>query len=1172
MKKKSNTCRVHLNPLDQQVMSPSSESLYKGIWTETSGIQYLSGDRLNSLIKKDKTHKKSLLKSRKTRDISHIKDKIKHRASVPLILPTDFNHLKALVSSPTLVGLQSTHKSCPMVCTHKDCIERIIHSPSGKEENDRKKLDLNMNKEESNKKNEIDSLEREYLGNPSGMQDIESLNNWFKLMTKSCRTDEETEIIYSLCSKELIRQVTVHCTLRGKLLKGILDRQPAIFSKKLIKSEQEFQKFKKNQDELNRKVYKENQENMKKLTNKVEKMKNKLNKSEEIKSSLEESLLQYRMNFLDLQRKCYQAETLWRQKAEKYLKELNKIKNVVYVGTDKLAKFFAREDLKGVEMDSDLEELVKKCNEKIPELDLMCEGIEEHQAEVLNLFQKFMKNEENIEKISGLHKNLPCYTSESIVKQSESYKKSENSKKSAEKLEKKEVMLESHFDHQQHINKNSFEPTKDLQPRLNLQQANKEFSEKLNKSDEYIKIGDDKSPIEAQTSIENHYNFTEDDDNDDEGSVENELISISNIRKSNIELEINEASSYLEESRVSIKKSECDVNPLEMIELHESVQVISVSVQTDELQLSLFKKKLEEIDEILNKANTLEAQLTIKAISSIVNQHKLDMENPENCELVKKTGTLDLETLNDDKFSQDFSKSHEDVQGFKQELLEFVNSAGTLAAKFELKKEEIEELNEQLDLKAGILRQVSEKKIKKLKKVQVDEGANKNTIKKKFTLQLEADNENWNDGYQAGFEEGKIESYLTLVENIRNNMKLKDLNSSSILQKSIQDKSVAAKRKVTKLSTKFSEFNFHVPSRTIIEKKKSNPASSILEKFLLLPLHKIKTKSTVSRKNINKILISIYNEAYSTLISEGSVSLIKVTYDEFIAKYAIKSASEKKFLEFIASIIANTDYKRSSMYLKLIGYGHLISSSSSQFSKHSVNFYISCSHFLFNSKVGIFIGTEEEDKIMIPVIRVYECIKEKLENYSDRSLMQEIFKDIEKFSQPDPKKINAGGVIEMELIMESILEKYENYAKGFVKGVGICLKALGYEGFGMVSWADVQILMRFFGRSCKEFVKDVDVDDLILYCIKSGFLHEDEIFKAFDLEQFDDISFTLSSTIETIKSQAIQLNLPTRSKPIPIETWSSHISSLSSLSIEDPEVALIGAIIIKSELTKLLSE
>lgn len=1135
MIKKSSEFRSRLSPLDQLPSFQSTESLFKGISNKTTGVLYLSGDSLNSLLKKDQSKKKKLLKHRKTRDISHLKDKLKLKQSLPLILPTDFNHLKALANSPTITGLPSTYKSCPMICKHRECVERMISSPANPE-----KPDFFADQTRPA------PMEREFLGSPSGLQDIESLYSWFYLMKKKCTTDEEAEVIYTICSKELIRQVTVHCTLRGKLLKEILKNQPRIYSQKLVKADLKFEKFRKKQADLERKNLIEHEESMKKMKDNMEMLENRLKKSENIKNGIEDSLLQYRIGFLDLQRKCFHEENMWREKAQKYLKELNRIRSVVYVGTDKLAKFFAREDLKEIKSDTDLMELVKTCNEKIPELDLMCGGVDEHHIEIFNLFKKFIDGENIVAEVKVQEKNE---ISESI----DSYTSEEH-----EKLMK--------------INEATNKEKQSYKIKVNFGQALKnsiESYKSLDDSGEYIKISDEKTVSDNQISVEHHYTFTEEDDQveEEEGKYDTELISISMSKVNTIE--INEADSHLEESRLSNIEYEKEENPLEKIELHESIQLISVSVQTEELYLSNYLKKFEKIDEILIKANSLEAQITIEAISSIINQHKQDIEsNGDNSfNKIQKCSTLELIPCVEDLPNRKLRDSQGRIQDLKQSLMDLVDSAAILAAKCELQKEEIEELNEQLEIKATVLHQITEKGLNKMSSKadsHLIDGFSKSPITKKMTLALEGENNNWTEGYETGLEEGKIQGYLLLVERIKNNIKCKDVLNNSLLQKSGSEKNTVLRRKATKSSTKFSEFNFHVAIRSP-EKKKTSPVLPILEKFFQLPLNKIKLKSTVSRKNVNKTLIIIYSEAFSRLNSEGSVNLIEVTFDEFLSKYSIKTASEKKFLEFMASVVSSSEYKRSSMYLRLISYGHLISAS--HYSKYSVSFYIVCTHFLYNSKIGIFIGNEEDDKIMIPVIRVNECMKEKLEHYNDRSLMQEIFREIEKCSQPDPKKINAGGVIELELIMETVLDKYESYCQSFIKGVSICFKALGYESIGIVSWIDIQIVFRFFGKAYKEFVKDVGVDEFIVYCIKANVCHEDEVLKA-----FEDTEETFSSVFDYIKVAINQSHFVAKSKSITCENWTNRLSVLESLSIEDPDLAVIGSILYKSEIDRILLE
>ena len=142
---------------------------------EFSGIMYLSGDQMKKIIAKDKKKKRSLVTDKRTRDISHLKDKLKKQKNIaPLQLPTNMNYLRALIDSPSSTGLSIGKKLSPLTCSHKGCVERLISSDSfsNLRSSDTHQSLFTMN---SSPEQNIDILEREYLGSPSGYQEIECL-------------------------------------------------------------------------------------------------------------------------------------------------------------------------------------------------------------------------------------------------------------------------------------------------------------------------------------------------------------------------------------------------------------------------------------------------------------------------------------------------------------------------------------------------------------------------------------------------------------------------------------------------------------------------------------------------------------------------------------------------------------------------------------------------------------------------------------------------------------------------------------------------------------------------------------------------------------------------------------------------------------------------------------
>jgi hypothetical protein len=162
-----------------------------------------------------------------SRDVSHIRDHL----SVPLpkivpSLPTDFSHLQKLYYSSDPLGNPFTISSSNLVssvsCKKQTCIEKVMTTHNAS---------LSVIQDDFPSQ----SIERLNFCNPSGRQDIKSLQSWLKNMKDQnlqmlekdpmgWESDliEKAEIVYVMAGKELVRQVGVHCFERGEVLKEVL--------------------------------------------------------------------------------------------------------------------------------------------------------------------------------------------------------------------------------------------------------------------------------------------------------------------------------------------------------------------------------------------------------------------------------------------------------------------------------------------------------------------------------------------------------------------------------------------------------------------------------------------------------------------------------------------------------------------------------------------------------------------------------------------------------------------------------------------------------------------------------------------------------------------------------------------------------------------------------------
>ena len=306
------------------------------------------------------------------------------------------------------------------------------------------------------------------------------------------------------------------------------------------------------------------------------------------------------------------------------------------------------------------------------------------------------------------------------------------------------------------------------------------------------------------------------------------------------------------------------------------------------------------------------------------------------------------------------------------------------------------------------------------------------------------DSETWKNGYVLGYSDGKVvgfrrgkefgneEIYLQgyaqaareIMEEESQEQEFKKSQSSEISSpiNRVMKKSKMAEVKSNKELTRFNEFNFNNKK---LSPKRVNPL--IYENVFTL-MRKIpeflKRKSKISRKMMFKMMTGFYEAAFYQMSTEEIKDMILVCHDEIAHRYGLKKVSDRKFLEFIAEVIKNKDLKRCSMFLKLINSNSLLNTDN--YSRHTLSLYLESYKFMLNSKIGIMTNVDEtDDKILIPVNRAIECIRDKLEGKIEKHQISSLISTIEHKSSPDPRRINTA-LVELEAVLELICESYES--------------------------------------------------------------------------------------------------------------------------------------------------
>ena len=250
--------------------------------------------------------------------------------------------------------------------------------------------------------------------------------------------------------------------------------------------------------------------------------------------------------------------------------------------------------------------------------------------------------------------------------------------------------------------------------------------------------------------------------------------------------------------------------------------------------------------------------------------------------------------------------------------------------------------------------------------------------------------------------------------------------------------------------TKLLNFNFLKPGTHL---KKHHPASSLISSFFSQNFDSIYSKSvksqkaSLSRKILNKIINSTYMSCISKIKNGETINaLAEQVYDDFYQKYGLKAVSEKRFLELISSLFNFVEYRRILVFIKFLGCGSKINKKN--YSSLSFIYYLNALLYMLNSKIGVVVFFDElSDQQMFPLSRGIECIREKLELIVSPNTLAVVLNDLQIHSENDSKGLNPAGLIELEIVLETIVEHYESYQESIENGIDTLLKALGCEDF-----------------------------------------------------------------------------------------------------------------------------
>lgn len=367
----------------------------------------------------------------------------------------------------------------------------------------------------------------------------------------------------------------------------------------------------------------------------------------------------------------------------------------------------------------------------------------------------------------------------------------------------------------------------------------------------------------------------------------------------------------------------------------------------------------------------------------------------------------------------------------------------------------------------------------------------------------------------------------------------------------------------------------------LIQREKSGKktqALKILEKICEKDINWIKSKALMNRKLMNKLIYSLYLSFYSR--HDFSEDFLDYVYYDFFKRYGLKYVSDKKFVEFICSLIKSEDSKKFTMFLRFIGAAQKVSKVN--YSKNSFKLFLDGLSFLINSKIGVTFNEDYSDKFLVPTTRACELVKSQLDPI-DKQIMLKVSSQIEFKSIPDPKRFNVGGLVDGETALETIIEGYESIKFKYINGVEFLINALKYnEPKDLIIKTEISMFIRiFYPNELEAFEVTFDDCEHISLGMLCSFavdrklfeLHEVQSFVPDQGQDFDDVDRMFKESIDEMKEIIADFNnLETFMNTLNQQVWQVKLSNLEKgLAARKPYESLFAFKVFLLELLRVQS-
>ncbi|OMJ77658.1 hypothetical protein SteCoe_22697 [Stentor coeruleus] len=862
-------------------------------------------EKILSLLKKDQKQSKLKLKAEPSRDISHLRDKLKKPTKKSFQpLPTDLPSLKSLAKSSTPKAIKialPTSPSSPQSYQKKLYLEPI--SPQTTPNNPQSKTTsyklLSLSPTPIIEK--FPSIEKD-LNSQNNIQEIKNLYKWFNTMKNQCEDEESNEIVYTICARELVKQITANSALRGKLLREIIKDQPFVFGEKYKNLLTEFEEYKKEQIPRIKQLKNELNDGICGRQIEVDIMKKEIvDKNFRVKK-LENVVEDYKKTIEQVDRKMFYNDDLWKNRLMMVIDEVDYLKKKLadeesLIENLELKRFNSKDEasyedrvqIKDFLLDIKIDEEVRVEKEPKDEIPILIEeGVDERIDELgKGNEENNERNEENKDEGNEKEGEDNSLCDDKVENEGEILKDAEIKNDAFVEEIKKNPVIKAKK------SKKRMKKVKKEDDKVvieNLEKFDIEKSDKVEKHNQtkniFEKLAEKSTFCESKNheklpTLENKLDIIPLENIEDPKSSDQIIITTSTpnnqIIKNNqkplkpIQIPTITTQSILSDSFpcISPKKilnSQPSPIPSQTVKAlknisfsytndkifevpsidEESIQILNPTlktsknhqcqeIQTEDFLFEKYLSKLRTIEEHIDKANTEEIENICKNpknqfIENSINFNqqpirkqgkrlslKKNQKNLQRSFTVKQSQNTENITVNKAVNNEEIVCEENDkgiVDEGKEEVMAFINSVSFLTSKITQKKQEILDLDKEISEKAKVLAIINDKRKSVKKKGQKNIDVNRRMTMLKVEKQVSDDkkrldkqntslsprikkmgtetfiNDNdispWDEGYEVGYGDGKINGLLKAIEEIKNNKKsgykLKKNYDSSSLQ------------------------------------------------------------------------------------------------------------------------------------------------------------------------------------------------------------------------------------------------------------------------------------------------------------------------------------------------------------------------------------------------------